>query len=244
MDKQAKIALMGAVLLVSILLVGFVLAARVPKECNDKIDNDGDGMIDLADAGCVDRGDNDETNCGDGVCEGGETVSSCQTDCGVADSCSDTDGGNVTTLLGTTSGYYNNNPYSNSDYCADAGNIMEYYCSGAYEQSQQQSCGTDYYSANYCSNSSVYRNYTDYSCSTGACGSSTTPELVQTCGFGCTNGTCNPPPDSCSDTDGGYVAGVQGTVSGYLNATSYSNTDYCVDTRYLKEYYCAGTRAY
>lgn len=70
-------------------------AKKTPKsavECNDKIDNDGDGLIDykwdrklktnIGDQGCESKKDNDETNCGDGVCEGGEGCSSCETDCG------------------------------------------------------------------------------------------------------------------------------------------------------------------
>lgn len=51
-------------------------------ECNDKIDNDGDGAIDLDDAGCTYLNDNDETNCGDNICEGAESCSSCSLDCG------------------------------------------------------------------------------------------------------------------------------------------------------------------
>src|SRR3990172_4693695 len=50
-------------------------------ECSDSLDNDGDGSTDLADIGCVDADDNDETNCGDGICEGGETTSGCSLDC-------------------------------------------------------------------------------------------------------------------------------------------------------------------
>ncbi len=52
------------------------------RECNDDLDNDGDGEVDMADAGCSSTTDNDETNCGDGVCEGGETSGSCSSDCG------------------------------------------------------------------------------------------------------------------------------------------------------------------
>ena len=52
------------------------------KECNDGFDNDADGKIDLGDSGCTDLNDNDETNCGDKICEGGEICSSCNTDCG------------------------------------------------------------------------------------------------------------------------------------------------------------------
>ncbi|MEA1925041.1 MAG: hypothetical protein U9M95_04150 [Candidatus Altiarchaeota archaeon] len=51
-------------------------------ECSDSIDNDGDGATDFpADTGCTDANDTDETNCGDGVCEGGETEISCAVDC-------------------------------------------------------------------------------------------------------------------------------------------------------------------
>jgi hypothetical protein len=50
-------------------------------ECSDGLDNDGDGQTDLSDAGCSSPSDNDETNCGDGECEGGETCSSCSQDC-------------------------------------------------------------------------------------------------------------------------------------------------------------------
>ena len=52
-------------------------------ECSDGIDNDGDGQTDYPnDAGCSSNEDNDETNCGDTICEGGETCSSCPADCG------------------------------------------------------------------------------------------------------------------------------------------------------------------
>ncbi len=53
---------------------------------------------------------------------------------------------------------------------------------------------------------------------------------------------CN--PDSCSDTDGGIVKKVQGTVSGYKNNQAYSNTDFCLSGTSLTEYYCGGTNAY
>ena len=52
-------------------------------ECNDRFDNDLDGKVDLADAGCINSSDNDETNCGDAVCEGGENCAFCSSDCGV-----------------------------------------------------------------------------------------------------------------------------------------------------------------
>ncbi|HLD04802.1 MAG TPA: hypothetical protein VJG90_03700 [Candidatus Nanoarchaeia archaeon] len=81
MNQKGKIATITSLLILSSLLIAFVLAA--PKECRDHIDNDGDGQIDYpADAGCTGPSDNDETNCGDGVCEGGETPATCPADCG------------------------------------------------------------------------------------------------------------------------------------------------------------------
>ena len=156
-------------------------------------------------------------------------------------SCSDTDGGIVLTVKGTTSGYYSNNFYSHADYCTDASNVNEYYCSGSFEYSTVASCGTDFYGANYCRNSSVYHNFTDYSCASGACGSTVTPQLLQTCQYGCTGGTCNSPPDSCSDSDGGFNVVVQGTVTGYSSGQPYSITDFCLSNITLMENYCFGT---
>lgn len=50
-------------------------------QCDDNADNDGDGKIDLNDAGCASLSDDDETNCGDNKCEGPETCSTCSLDC-------------------------------------------------------------------------------------------------------------------------------------------------------------------
>lgn len=210
-------------------------------ECDDGVDNDGDNDIDYNDGGCSGPTDDDETNCGDEVCEGGETQENCPEDCGYPDSCSDTDGGNYPFVFGTTSGYYNGEQYSSDDYCVDSANIMEYYCSGDYEQSQQQGCGTDgYVGDNYCLNESVYKDYRDYFCSSGECDYTDTPTLQEECEYGCTNGTCNPMPDSCSDTDGGFVINVTGAVYGYDEGSPYNYTDFCNSTSMLIEYYCSG----
>ena len=79
-------------------------------------------------------------------------------------------------------------------------------------------------------------------CTGGSCGSSTTA-----CTYGCnttTNNKCNQAPaapsNSCSDTDGGNVPSIAGTVSGYLNSVSYSYADICAGST-LTEYYCSGT---
>ncbi|NIO22762.1 MAG: hypothetical protein GTN38_01905 [Candidatus Aenigmarchaeota archaeon] len=135
-------------------------------ECDDGNDNDGDEAIDYNDGGCTGPTDDDETNCGDDVCEGGEDCDTCAADC---------------------------------------------------LQGGQVCCDGIAYMGDCCDNNDC-----------------TSPEVCHwhTCG----------PPDSCSDTDGGFVVTVQGTASGYLNGIPYSNTDFCDFniTTTLIEFYCVG----
>ena len=50
--------------------------------------------------------------------------------------------------------------------------------------------------------------------------------------------------NSCSDTDGGFVVGIVGTVSGYFNNQPYSKTDSCTDSIQLVENTCSAGQAY
>ncbi len=210
MNKGAiSIVLMAVIVLAVVAVVAQMTisasAVRGKVECNDKKDNDYDGKIDLADAGCANRNDNDESNCGDGACEGVETCASCVADCGPcpttsvpttsvettipttsipttipttttvnattsvpttvpttsvpttvlttsvpttvvtttslpANSCADTDGGNVLTVKGTVSGYLGGFPYSNDDFCLGNYTILENYCVGNFAYNQTANC--------------------------------------------------------------------------------------------------------
>lgn len=248
--KHIHLAALACIVIIAIAAIPIITdakslaAARATAECRDNIDNDGDGLKDYPnDLGCSSRNDNDESNCGDGVCEGVEVCDGCIADCGHCNSCSDSDGGIIISIQGTTSGYLNKVYYAHTDYCTDPSNVMEYYCTGVYEHSQQQSCGTDTYAgSNYCMSGDVYRNYVDYSCSNGTCLNSTTPILQVDCmpGQYCLNGTClwN---NSCSDSDGGWIINVTGTVSGFYQGSSYNYTDFCNSTQVMLEYYCNTT---
>lgn len=47
-------------------------------------------------------------------------------------------------------------------------------------------------------------------------------------------------PNSCTDSDGGVIPLIKGTVSGYKNNYPYSYTDVCGGNFFLREYYCQG----
>ncbi|MFH1510802.1 MAG: hypothetical protein ABIF10_03860 [Candidatus Woesearchaeota archaeon] len=150
-------------------------------ECDDGIDNDYDLMIDMQDSGCLSPRDTDESDCGDGVCEGFESASTCSPDCGVADSCADTDNGRVVDVAGTCSGYLSGSTYSVTDYCLDPSTLREYYCSGVYQMTENIYCGSDSYGPYYCIANSMYHDLTDSFCAQGRCGLSVTPQMYADC---------------------------------------------------------------
>lgn len=45
---------------------------------------------------------------------------------------------------------------------------------------------------------------------------------------------------SCDDTDNGFNPEIFGVTHGVLNGTGYNNTDYCIDNMTLVENYCSG----
>ena len=100
-------------------------------ECDDGVDNDGDDAVDYNDNGCSGPTDDDETDCGDGVCEGGEVCGVCIADCGYCDTCGDTDGGFVPGVQGTVYGENSGQPYNYTDYCSSGTVLVEHFCVGA-----------------------------------------------------------------------------------------------------------------
>ena len=64
-----------------------------------------------------------------------------------------------------------------------------------------------------------------------------------TCPYNCSSGACTSIQNSCTDTDGGMIPNLKGTVSGYKNNSPYNYSDICVNNVTLAEYYCSGTSA-
>jgi hypothetical protein len=73
----------------------YLESVEPPAECEDGLDNDGDGFCDTlsstctdgslpGDTGCVNEADIEESDCGDGVCEGGENPFTCLADCPIS----------------------------------------------------------------------------------------------------------------------------------------------------------------
>ena len=58
-------------------------------------------------------------------------------------------------------------------------------------------------------------------------------------GTSCSDGACiSTQTNTCLDTDGGFNAYGQGTISGLQNNIPYSSTDYCASSTSIYEYYC------
>jgi hypothetical protein len=161
MNKNGKYTIVFAVVVACVLLTSIAVAGPKgggggPKpECRDRIDNDGDGYTDRKDDGCNGKKDNDESNCGDGTCEGSESSDNCVADCGPStycgdgtcdadedcsscssdcgncyqNNCTDSDSGYVVGTKGYTYGMYEGESYDYADYC-DSVYLIEYYCSG------------------------------------------------------------------------------------------------------------------
>jgi len=140
-------------------------------QCNDGIDNDGDGLIDMGDSGCYNIDDNSEI-AHDPYCTGDVK---CKTN-------SDCNDNNVNT--------YDlcNNPGTGSSICSNAQIIC----------STDSDCGTnDFTGALFCQSGNIYQNFLTYRCNnpgtgSSSCTSSTTSQLKQTCAGSqtCSNGNC------------------------------------------------------
>jgi hypothetical protein len=143
------------------------------------------------------------------VCSGSENCSTCALDCGGC--CTDTDGGDNKNVKGT----------------------IQYYDYGRGLVIETDICMKD--RSNMTPDNPYYNYVFEYYCTSSGFGAGG----ARMCDYGCSNGACYASPATCSDTDGGQVPRIRGTVSGvYVNATNFSFTDTCSGTYYVTEYYC------
>ena len=268
-----------ALFLVIGILVGYTIATGVtaiglakggkpgkPEEpvaqCSDGLDNDGDGYCDFAwkkaectdgsivgDAGCATKDDNDETNCGDGVCEGTETCNDCVSDCGSCVSCGDGSCNGDETCATCEADCGACPPVCGDSICegdetcatceADCGSCI--YC-GDGSCNGNETCATceaDCGSCEYCGDGSCNGDETCATCEAdcGVCeycgdGSCNGDETCSSCEQDC--GAC----ESCTDSDNG----VNYYIKGFVSTASETYWDYCSGSA-IVEYYCEGTSA-
>ena len=131
LTKLLLVVIIAAVVLVLLWSLGMPTlkgSATLKPLCSDGKDNDLDGETDLKDSGCLNKYDNDESSCGDGVCSTTEIAESCVQDCWPLDSCSDSDGGYNTNAKGVVRGYENREYYLKTDYCLDSRALVEHNC--------------------------------------------------------------------------------------------------------------------
>ncbi|MBS3128615.1 hypothetical protein J4410_05700 [Candidatus Woesearchaeota archaeon] len=219
-NKKAKIVSIVVFLLVAIISASIVFSTHV--QCDNGVDDDGDGLIDFpADPGCSGINELTETSpsliCDNGSDEASDrdTLADFRVSGGDSGCTSATDTNEVD---GQCDDFVENDGDTLNDYPTDTG------CTSYSDTSEfgtvQCDDGTD--------------NDGDTKTDFG---------ISQTKDSKCSSSTDNDesPKDSCTDSDGGIVQGLQGGVTGDDESVLYIFTDYCLDSIILNEYYC-GTK--
>lgn len=207
-------------------------------ECDDGIDNDGDSAVDTSDTGCDSPTDDDETDCGDGVCEGLENVANCYDDCGECGNniregpevCDGTSlaGENCITQgfdFGTLACVFDCTGFDTSGCEYNQTNQTNATCGNNFIEEDEVCDGTDL-----AGEDCVSQGYDEGDL---ACLADCTDFDAAEC--------INWPANSCTDTDGNYNVWLQGTASGWYNGNAFNSTDYCVNQTNVMEYWCLGT---
>jgi len=173
--------------------------------------------------------------------------------------CSDSDGGKMPSVFGTTT----KAPESKSDTCEDFDTVREYYCLNNSIAYSLEPCPSGYScSAGNCASAGctdsdngndvlvlgvtrkgdVFQSDTcidQYNILEYFCSGDGVTSIEQVCPVGtvCSEGKCGEAGETCTDSDGGLNF-VKGTVT--QGGATY--TDYCDANGNLVEYFCQGTR--
>jgi hypothetical protein len=229
LSHQSNHILLVAIAIVAILVVSVVIAGKggkggggggkIKAQCNDGLDNDGDGYCDFltsktrcrdgstpGDLDCASKDDNkEEADCipVPERCDGFDNNCNLQVDEGLPVACASASNCGTTGWVGT-----------------------EY-------------CGTD---------DNVHKDWISFQCNfpgscSSSCSSQTEDYIFEYCSNGCSNGACLPnattPVNTCTDSDGGYNPNVYGVASGEFEGNPYNAADYCSTSTNLVENYCS-----
>jgi len=235
---KKKLILGVTLLLIAIFAVGLTMAKpaeKAAKQCNDGIDNDGDGYKDYpSDPGCASRQDNSELNpnvqCDDGIDNNDADSLKDMNDPGCASPLDNNEVNGVcddtTDNDGDTYADYPSDPGCTS--YSDSSELGTVQCDDGVDNDWDNA--VDYPDDGGCSSPS---DNAEENCGDGSCyGFEESCDIcVADCGY------C----DVCSDTDGGNYPFVFGYVYGYANSAFFNNSDYCTDASNIREYYCNET---
>ncbi len=264
MNKNGKQIVLLSLLVISLLVMSFSLAARNGNAvaCKDGIDNDGDTYTDYpADPGCSSRNDNNErgtTICDNGVDNDGDGAIDYPTDTGCSSPTDSSERGTIACDDGNDNDGDSYSDYLNDPGCTGIGDTSEYgtvQCDNGLDDDNdtktdsadtgcssptgttETNCGDSVISGSEVCDGSALGGQT---CSSQGFSGGTLSCNSQCTGFvttGCYSNTC-------TDTDSGYNVGTAGTASGMYVGSSYSYSDSCTNGTNLNEHYCSGNLHY
>ena len=111
------------------------------------------------------------------------------------------------------------------DLCTDAMTVQEQYCDAGGPKTLEKRCDTGFHCAD-------GRCQVDATVNTAVSGTTVPP----------TTTAITAPIESCTDTDGGDVASVRGSVTYLLNGVQATFVDACASSTSIQEEYCSGTK--
>ncbi|MBT4166240.1 hypothetical protein HOE04_04350 [archaeon] len=190
----------------------------------------------------------------------GTTSSSCsQTiEPRLIETCADTciEGGCVEITCYSNQDCDDQNP-STVDTCNNPGEVDSYCSYGDITCFQHSDCGTNQYVGDsYCDQGDIYKNLKIFMCNNPAtifsfCSDNTSPKLINTCEYGCTDGSCIrcDSNSDCDDQDSSTedTCRFAGTIESYCEnepITCFQDSDCGTINNIMADYFCIGKDVY